>query len=484
MTKPRRSFLPVCLALWVQGCAWMPEDGTRAQLLPVPGLSDTEGSEREAEQRVRNWPKAEWWRDFHNTELDRLITTALQGSPTLRVAEARTRQAGALADYQAAEMLPSVGAALILTHRRFSANDFYGPNGGKTFTGAYVDPIVFRYHLDLWGKDRAALESALGKMRAQAAESALARLVLSTSIARDYFRLCAVEDGAALADALAVKAEDKLRLARLRWDRGLAVQDPVHVATQKWEAVRQAAARLHTEAQILRHRLAAWAGQGPDWGQGIQVSASVFAERFPLPENLPLGLLVHRPDVAAALSRVEAAAQSVKVAKTKFYPDVNLVGFAGLRALNLKDLFLTHGSSLAYSIGPTVTLPLFEGGRLEAELSHEQAGYDAAIENYNAALLNAVQQVADALAAWRDSLVQDAAQERAIQAAEAEAALAGRRYDAGLSVRDATIDAEYTLIEQRLKQRALEAEHLQSAVGLIEALGGGYDRPAVAQAAR
>jgi len=173
--------------------------------------------------------------------------------------------------------------------------------------------------------------------------------------------------------------------------------------------------------------------------------------------------------------RVEAAAQLTKVAKTNFYPDVNLVGFAGLRSLNLKDLFLSNGASVAYGMGPTITLPIFEGGRLEAELKNQQAAYDVAAESYNETLLAAVQQVADSLAEWRQTLEHDAAQERALEAAEAEATLAGKRYQAGLSTRDGIIEADAALIRQRLTASEMHNAHLLAAIGLIEALGGGYE---------
>ncbi|MDO9235770.1 MAG: TolC family protein, partial [Aquabacterium sp.] len=128
---------------------------------------------------------------------------------------------------------------------------------------------------------------------------------------------------------------------------------------------------------------------------------------------------------------------------------------------------------------PTVTLPIFEGGRLEAELKGQQAAYDSAAESYNDTLLSAVQQVADSLAEWRKTLAHDAAQERALEAAEAESALAGNRYRAGLSTRDGPIAAEANRLQQRLTASALRSAHLLAAVGLIEALGGGYENTAL-----
>ncbi|MDP2100038.1 MAG: efflux transporter outer membrane subunit [Methylobacter sp.] len=459
----------------LNNCALLPENKIPAKLLDMPSLSESLKSDAQAEKIVREWPKAQWWQDFHNAELNRLIETALKDSPSLRAAAARLTQAEAVADYQAADMLPSINAGIEFHQRRFSETDFYGPNGGKTFTGAYIDPAVFRYHLDLWGKDKAALESALGKEKAQASELAMARLMLSTAIARSYIRLCSSEEDIELAHGLTEQAEKKMQLAELRWQRGLISQDWVYVGKQQLEAARQRETRMHNQAQLLRNRLAVLVGQGPDWGKTIHIAENKVAGHLPQPESIALGLLAHRPDVAAALWRVEASAQLIKVAKANFYPDVNLVGFAGLRSLNLKDLFLSNGASAAYGMGPTITLPIFEGGRLEAELKNQQAAYDAAVESYNETLLVAVQQVADSLAEWRQTLEHDAAQERALEAANAEATLAEKRYQAGLSSRDGIIDAEAALIQQRLTASELRTAHLLAAVGLIEALGGGYE---------
>jgi len=465
----------LAISLFLSGCALVPKDSARAKLLAMPNLSQTLNGDAQAEKIVREWPHAQWWQKFHNVELNRLIETSLQNSPSLRSTTARLTQAEAVADFQAAEMLPSIGANFALHHRRFSETDFYGPSGGKTFTGAYLDPAVFRYHLDLWGKDKANLEAALGKERAQASELAMTRLMLSTTIARNYIRLCSVEEDIALTHALTLKAEEKLHLAQLRRQRGLTGQDPVYTSEQQLAATRQRETSVHNQAQLLRNRLAAMAGQGPDWGTSIRTTANDLAGHLPQPEAIALGLLAHRPDVAAALWQVEAAGQLIKVAKTNFYPDVNLVGFAGLRSLNLKDLFLSHGASVAYGMGPTLSLPIFEGGRLDAELKNQQATYDAAVESYNETLLAAVQQVADSVAEWRQTMEHDAAQERALQAAEAESKLAEKRYQAGLSSRDGVIDTDAALLKQRLASSEFQSAHLLAAVGLIEALGGGYE---------
>ena len=465
------------ILLLLSGCAWLPEDSKRAELLQLSPQTQTLASDSHAEKIIRSWAKPQWWREFHNTELNRLIETALKDSPSLHAATARLTQAEAVADFQEAEMLPSLNANAEFHQRRFSETDFYGPTGGKTLTGAYIDPAVFRYHLDLWGKDKAKLESAIGKEQAQVSELAVTQLLLSTAIARSYVELCAVEEDIELTEKLTEKAQEKLQLVTLRWKQGLSNQDPIHENEQKLETLNQQKTRVRTQSQLLRNRLATLAGKQVDWAKSIHATETHVTAYLPPPEFLSIGLLAHRPDVVAALWRVESAAQLINVAKTEFYPDVNLVGFAGLRSLNLKDLFLSNGASVAYGMGPTVTLPIFEGGRLDAELKNQQAAYDAAVETYNQTLLTAAQQVADNIAQWRQTVEHDAAQARAIDAAKAELQLAQKRYQVGLSSRDGLIDTELNLLQQQLTDSKLHAAHLLVAVGLIEVLGGGYENP-------
>ncbi|MDD5214761.1 MAG: efflux transporter outer membrane subunit [Methylococcales bacterium] len=467
--------IALCIFLFLNGCAWLPEDSKRAELLELTLQTQTLSAGSHTEKIIRSWVKPQWWRDFHNSELNRLIETALKDNPSLHAATARLTQSEAVADFQEAEMLPSISSNIEFHHRRFSEKDFYGPTGGQTLTGAYIDPVVFRYHLDLWGKDKAKLEAAIGKEQAQASELAVSQLLLSTAITRSYIELCAVEEDVELLEKLTEKAHEKLQLVTLRWKQGLSSQDPVHENEQKLETLNQQKTSVQTQAQLLRNRLATLAGKQTDWGKTIHTTETNATTYLPPPESLSIGLLAHRPDVVAALWRVESAAKLIHVAKTAFYPDVNLVGFAGLRSLNLKDLFLSNGASVAYGIGPTITLPLFEGGRLDAELKNQQAAYDVAVETYNHTLLTAAQQVADNVAQWRQTVEHDAAQERAIEAAKAELELAQKRYQAGLSTRDGFIDSELNLLQQQLTDSKLHAAHLLAAVSLIETLGGGYE---------
>jgi len=223
---------------------------------------------------------------------------------------------------------------------------------------------------------------ALGIAQAKEAELAQARLLLATTVARTYFRLVAAAEGQRLSQAMLDLQRQHLDIDQLRVARGLDPKAPLHGAEQKLEQAKQQEAVRRAEVQILRAEIVALTGRGPDWGQQIPVEATQFPRDLSLPKDLPLKLLAHRPDVAAARYLAEAAAQEIKVAKTAFYPNVNLVGFAGLHGANLPGLLLS-GQSLAFLAGPALDLPIFEGGRLRANLKAREAAYDAAVEAYN-----------------------------------------------------------------------------------------------------
>lgn len=472
-------FAIICGVFLLNACQLLPENRIQSQLIAIPSVDNTLQVDVQAEKIIQEWPKENWWLEFHNAELDRLINLVLQDNPGLHIAIARLKQAEAGTEFQYASLLPTLNSNLELHHRRFSGTDFFGANGGKTFTGAYLDAGVFRYHLDFWGKDKANLEAAIGKLKAEASELAMARLLLTTAVVRNYIQLCSTEEEISITQQLAENAQTLLSLTDIRWQHGLISQDAIHAEQQRLIMVKQRLSTTRSAAQKLRNHLASLAGQGADWGASIRISTNEIAQvNLPLPESIALGLLVHRPDLAAAKWQVESAAELIKVAKANFYPDVNLVGFAGLRSLKLNELFLSHGASLAYSMGPTISLPIFEGGRLEAELKNQNAAYSIAVERYNETLLNAIQQVADSLADWRASLEDDTSQQIALQTAEAQNVLADKRFNAGLSSRDPEIESMLTLIKQRSTFNTLHTVHLLAAVSLFEALGGGYQNEA------
>jgi NodT family efflux transporter outer membrane factor (OMF) lipoprotein len=198
-----------------------------------------------------------------------------------------------------------------------------------------------------------------------------------------------------------------------------------------------------------------------------------------LQPTIPADLLGRRADIAAARWRVEAATGDVAYAKTQFYPNINLVAFAGFASIGFDNL--VNADSRQWGVGPAVRLPIFEGGRLRANLRGKTADLDAAIESYNATVIDAVRDVADQVASAQSVVRQQAEQRDAQAAAESAYDIAVQRYGAGLGNYLNVLTAETSVLVQRREAVDLAARALDTQVGLARALGGGW-QPGVATA--
>jgi NodT family efflux transporter outer membrane factor (OMF) lipoprotein len=419
------------------------------------------------------WPRENWWTSFGQPELNRLMETALAGNPDLKTAAARLRQSQALVDAAAAELYPTVDAHISFSAQRFSANSVQVKFAGEDFRLSLVDPFVLRYHLDFWGSDRASLQAAVDHSFAVAAEWADARLLLTAAVAGSYFDLLVADSHRRIAEQLVADLERLLRLELTRRAAGLSADAPTLVTESAAQEARQTLATAQASVQLARHRLAALAGKGTDWGRWIAAGELAHIDPPAFPRDLPLRFLEHRPDLAAARLEAESVSESVKVAQTAFYPDVNLIAFAGLHGVSLSDVLL-QGSSLAYALGPSVTFPIFEGGRLRARLADREAAYDVAVERYNATLLRAIQDVADALTRWREVDLRLTQQVHRAADAERVMRLAESLSTAGLSDASGPLRARIELTLQNWRLASLKGEQGKAAVALCRALGGGY----------
>lgn len=465
--------LVTVLAL-MTGCAWFGDTSKRAEMMTLPDMSQTLATAHSSLTADGQWPRQAWWEDFKIPALNRLITVALADNPNFKEAAARLRQAQALVDAQAAELYPSVDANVSFSAQRFSANSVQAKLAGENFRQLLINPLVLHYHLDFWGRDRAALEAAVGKALAVETELADAKLLLAATVANSYFGLLAAAEKRALAEEIVANRETLLALQQVRNTNGLAATAPLLQAKMALNTAQQVAAGMNAEVELQKNLLAALAGKGPDWGRGIVVEDGVMPHRPALPADLPLRLLARRPDLSAAKLHAQAAAEEIKVAESAFYPDVNLIAFSGLHSVSLSDVVL-QGASLAYAVGPSISLPIFEGGRLRARLSFQEAGYDAAVERYNGTLLHALQEVADVLARWRDIDTRLTEQRQIVAEADEVQRLADRLNRSGLNDRSEAMLARVETLQQRFRLAALEGEQFKTAVQAIKALGGGFN---------
>ena len=466
----RRRLAALAAALALAGCANMSGIEPQATVRDAQSV----GLSREAGQAFA--PSPQWWREFGDEQLDRLIAQALQGNPNLKLALARLARAQAVTEVADAAKLPQVNGSLDLTRQQYTANGAVPPPLAGSIRNSGTLQLSAGWELDFFGKNQAALDAALGSARAAQADADAARVLLAGNVARTYVQLARVNDQLAVAKRTLAQRDESLRLVQDRVRAGLDTQLELRQSEGALPEARQQIEALNEQAELAQHALAALTGQG---NQGAVRTQPSLAALKPIasPAQLPADLLGQRADIAAARWRVEAAGHDVKNAKAQFYPNINLAAFVGLSSIGLGRL-LDAGSE-QWGAGPAIRLPIFEGGRLRANLRGKTADLDAAVESYNAAVLDAIHEAADQIASSRSIARQQAEQRDALAAAEGAYQIALQRYKAGLGTYLNVLTAETAVLNQRRLGVDLAARALETQVGLARAFGGGYSAAAV-----
>ena len=416
---------------------------------------------------------------YGDPQLSVLIDEALSGSPDLTLAQARLQAATAQVQGAHATRIPEVTGTASVTEEKQSYNNLIPkqalPQGWNDYGVATVN---LSYEVDFWGKNRAALAAAISEQRAAQVEVAEARLIISTSVASAYAGLVHLYTLRDTAQATLDLRTKTVTLFRQRRDFGLETLSSVREVEGRQAGAQADLLTIDERIGLQRNALAALLGAGPDRGLAITRPTAQFRGSQGLPQNLALDLLGRRPDIVAARSRTEAAARRIDQAKAGFYPSVNLIGFAGLQSLGIENL--TKAGSGFGSIGPAISLPIFNTERLQGQLRGAHAEYDAAVGTYNATLSNALREVADA-ATSRRSLEGELAASRAAVAAAAEAhQIITRRYEGALATYLDVLTAEDQLISAQRADAELETRALLLDVALVRALGGGFSSASAA----
>jgi NodT family efflux transporter outer membrane factor (OMF) lipoprotein len=375
---------------------------------------------------------------------------------------------------------PSLDANASGIRQRFSANGYFpAPIGGGTYT-VYQGTLDFHYEFDFWNKNRDALDAALSAASAAQADAAAARLVLASGIASTYFQLrYALEQSAITHEALD-RRQQLLKLTQDRTATGLESEVSVRQAQAEVEQAQVDIIGADRTVKLLRNQLAALLGAGPQATADTGQPAGNATHTAALPRVVPADLLGRRPDIAASRARVEAAAARIGVAKADFMPNINLAASLGLQSIDLGTLLT--GNSRLFSFGPALSLPIFEGGRLRANLKASDAEYDVAVEQYNQAVIDAVHEAADAIANYQHATRALAPEDAAVDATRQAYDLTLSRYKSGLNNYLSVLIAENKLLDRRSARAQLAARQAAGLIDIYKALGGGYTAPTVATA--
>ncbi|MDF3056618.1 MAG: efflux system, outer rane lipoprotein NodT family [Rariglobus sp.] len=413
----------------------------------------------------------DWWRAFNDPVLDELEARALAANQDLRAALARVEQARALAGVARSAYLPSVSAAPSVDRERTSRTVDNRLTDSPATT--HTLPLNLSWELDLFGRVRRLNESARAEFAAAGATYHAARLALTAEVATTHFTLRAIDEELRIVNRTVGVRRDALSLTASRFKQGTAGELDVARAETELASTEADAAALAIRRASTETALAVLLGEAaPSFSAGI-ATASVATPG--IPAGLPSDLLTRRPDIAVAERALAAASARIGVAKSSFFPAISLTGSAGYASADISDLF--KSDSRLWSIGPSLYLPLFQGGRNKASLARSRAAFEESLAVYRQRVLIAFREVQDALTASRLLEDQAAAQARAVESARRGAKLSQIRYDAGYVSYFEVVDAQRTALDVERADARLTGQRWITRVSLIKALGGGWSQP-------
>ena len=465
----RRNASLAALALTLGGCANFGGIGPQAQMteLQTLGLQNATASKPATTE-----PAAQgvaWWSRFGDAQLDTLVQKALDKQPNLRLAQARVARAQALAGVVESADLPNVTASAEAMRQRITANGIYPPPLAGNVLEMPNAQISASYEFDFYGKNRAALDAALGQVRAAQADRQAAELLLATQVTRSYFTLLRLQALQDLAQRNLAQREHIVALVQSRLKAGLDSPAELQSSEATLPEIRQYLESLREQASLTRNALAALTGS-PLGLQDFKPGTLARISALPTPQSMPLDLLANRPDVAAARARVQAGLSEVDVAKAQFYPNINLVAFAGLNSIGFGNI--SKEGSQQWGVGPAIRLPLFDGGRLRSQLKGKSAEVDVAIETYNVLVIDAVREVADQVASLQSIARQAQEQQTAQASAQTLYDIAAQRFAAGLGNQALVLNAQTAVLAQERQAIELQARALDAQAQLLRATGG------------
>lgn len=426
------------------------------------------------------WPASGWWQQFGDPDLSALVERALAGNPSLRLAETRVAKARAVAGIAESALWPQLNASADSIRQRLSEFGTTPPPLAGTTQSISHAVLNGSWELDFFGRNRAALDAALGQARAAEADAQAARLLLASNVARSYFGLARLLEQREVARATLAQRQAILQLVNSRVDAGIDTQVELRQAEGSLPEIRRDLEALEEQIGLARHALAALTGQGPEAVANLAPTLATVRPQA-LPRALPADLIGRRADLVAARWRVEAAARDVDGAKAQFYPNINLIALAGFSSIGLGNWFKAGSREVGF--GAAIHLPIFDAGRLRANLRGVTADADAAVESYNATLIEALREVADQITSQQAVENQAREQQAAQQAAEGALELALQRYRAGLGTYLTVLAAEANVLAQRRISIDLKARGIDANLQLIRALGGGFAADATSLAA-
>lgn len=461
-------FLLGITILSLAACAVGPKYKTPA--VPAPPAYKEIGNWKTAQPSDQNLG-GNWWEIFQDSQLNTLEQQINVSNQNLKAAVAQYQQARAALRYARADYYPTVSTAPSATREKSSDNRPASAVRGTTFND-FVLPVDVSYQVNAWGRVSKNVESYREQAQASAADLAVVNLSMHADLAVDYFAARTLDAEQKLLQNTVGQYEQALQLNEERYKGGLASEVEVEQARTILETTRAQLVDVGVARAQYEHAAAVLVGKPPE--DFSLPPLPLTTPPPPIPVGVPSELLERRPDVAASERRVASANAQVGFAKASYYPLLNLVASGGFESGTITTLL--QGPSALWSVGGAAAATILDGGRRHAANDEAKASYNSSVASYRQTVLNAFQQVEDNLAALRVLEQEAGVQATAVQSAQRSLDLSNTRYDGGVTSYLEVITAQNAALSDEVTAVNILGRRMASAVLLIEALGGGWDR--------
>jgi NodT family efflux transporter outer membrane factor (OMF) lipoprotein len=457
-------------ALPFTGCAVGPKYRTPTVAAP-PAYKET-GDWKTAQPNDQNLG-GNWWELFHDAQLNALEQEINVSNQNLKAAVAQYQQSRAALRSVRSDYYPTVTADPSATRQKFSGNRPPASSifNGRTFND-FVVPLDLSYQVNVWGRVSKTVESAREQAQASAGDLAVVNLSMHAQLAVDYFGARTLDAEEKLLRDTVAQYQQAFQLNEDRYEGGLASEVEVEQARTILETTRAQMIDVGVARAQFEHAAAVLLGKPP--ADFTLPPLPLTTPPPPIPVGIPSELLERRPDIAAAERRVASANAQVGLAKTAYYPLVNILGSGGFESGSITTLF--QGPSALWAIGASAMTTIFDGGRRRATNDQAKAAYDSTVASYRETVLTGFQQVEDNLAALRILENEAGVQATAVQAAQKSLDLSNTRYEGGVTSYLEVITAQNAALTDEVTAVNILGRRMANAVLLIQALGGGWDR--------
>jgi NodT family efflux transporter outer membrane factor (OMF) lipoprotein len=466
---------PLITAVLLQGCMVGPN--FKQPNVPMQnGWQQTKGAAAVEPQDVR------WWNDLNDPQLVSCIDKTISGNQNIKEAEARVREARALRGVAAASLMPQVSGSALYDRTRVS------PTAGlinqlpqRIITQIDLQQDNYQigfdasWEIDVFGGRRREVQAASARTQSSIDNYRDVMVSVIAETGRNYIELRGAQRQLNIAEKNIDIQEKTLSLVEIRRDSKLASDLEVEQAKAQLERTRGSIPTLYASIRSSAYRLAVLTGQPPDSLLGDLLATSPIPNPPDIvPVGLPSDLLLRRPDLRRAENDLRAAVSDIGASTADLYPRFYLTGAADPQSVKFVDLF--RASGLAWSLGPQITWPVFQGGRIRSNIKATEARRDEALARYRQAVLTAMQEVETSLVGYAQRQVERERLALSAQSQSKAVELARERYIEGLKDFLTVLDAERQLMDVENSLAQSETQVLVNLISLYKALGGGWQQ--------